>query len=46
MEAQKLRKIIPRLKRSMIDTQIEVKVTRRAYRGERHKVTRTFRLVA
>jgi len=45
MEAQKLRKILPRLKRSMLDTQIEVKVTRRVYRGERHKVTRTFRLV-
>lgn len=31
MEAQKLRSILPRLKRGVFDTQIEVKVTRRAY---------------
>jgi putative transposase len=45
IEAQKLRSILPRLKRGVLDTQIEVKVTRRAYQGERNKVTRTFRLV-
>jgi putative transposase len=45
IETKKLRSILPRLKRSVFDTQIEVTVTRRSYQGVRHKIARTFRLV-
>jgi IS4 transposase len=45
IEAQKLRSVLSRMKKKVIDVQIEAVVRRRAYNDERSKVLKTFRLV-
>lgn len=42
---QKLKDVLPRLKREMIDVQVEVRFPRRVYRGRRTWVKKQFRVV-
>ncbi|MCL6600790.1 MAG: IS4 family transposase [Alicyclobacillus macrosporangiidus] len=45
LEGKKLRDVLPRLKREVIDVEVEVCFNRRSYRGRSSKATEVFRLV-
>jgi len=42
---KKLRDVLPRLKRGVLDVEVEVELKRRKYKGKQNTVTRRFRLV-
>ncbi|MCL6443935.1 MAG: IS4 family transposase [Alicyclobacillus sp.] len=45
LEGKKLRDVLPRLKREVIDVEVEVNFHRRPYKGTSSKATETFRLI-
>lgn len=45
IEAMKLKKVLARMKRKVIDVQIQITVNRREYKGRKNKVTKDFRLI-